>query len=415
MSDTVAIVDLYGPTARLAEAFTARGFAVVRVQSTAEVPPVYRPVFDPTRFAVNIIHRGDLDETAAQVQAHRPRAVITGGELGIELADALSEHLGLDTNGSNLSAARRHKYLMVEQLRAAGLRATDQLLVESAAQLRDWHADRGGRVVVKPVRSMANDGVSFCDTPDESVTAYLELMSSANIFGIPHEGVVAQAFLVGAEFVVNSVSCRGQHRFTDLWQYTKMSANGVSDRVSGAVSVPVDDPAWAVLTDYAGDVLTALGVDYGPAHLEVMLTPDGPTMVEIGVRLCGADTSYFAEIAGGESQIEWTVDAFTDPDRFLDNLGQSHQTSAHVAMAFLTSPVAGTLTSYPLLPEVESLPSFHNVQLMVRPGEELEVTVSDITEPAMVGLAHPVREVLRRDLNTVNYLDGHGFYEVAGR
>ena len=47
-------------------------------------------------------------------------AVLAGTETGVELADQLSETLGLRSNGTKLSEERRNKYAMGEAVRAAG-------------------------------------------------------------------------------------------------------------------------------------------------------------------------------------------------------------------------------------------------------------------------------------------------------
>jgi len=418
MTGTVVMVDLYAPTMRLAQGYMDRGFEVVQVQSTPEVPPVYRG-FSGAGLAGRIVHRGGsedsehLESTLNAVKSLDPVAVTTGGETGVELADLLSERLGLASNGTASSSVRRDKFAMVEMLRAHGLRATEQFLVTDRESLRRWHGELGGKVVIKPTRSAGNDGVAFCPDPEDSIAAYERIVHERNIFGVENEGVVAQQFLVGGEYVVNTVSCAGHHRVTDMWKYVKISANGVSDRVAAAVSVAQDDARTASLMEYAVAVLDALGIAYGPAHLEIMMTPDGPTLVEIGARLCGADTAKYAELAHGESQIDWTVTAFTDPDRFTRECDRAAQDHAHAAMVFLTSPFDGTLVGYPKLDQVVNLPSYVDHQVIVEPGQHLQRTVSDVTEPMMIGLADPVRDVLERDLSTVLFLDGDGFYDVA--
>lgn len=410
---TVAMVDVYAPTMRLAEAFAAAGCRVVRVRSTAEVPAVYRGGGEADIFIDTIVHTGDVEATLKAVADHDPVAVVTGGELGVELADLLSEALGLTTNGSAASAARRDKYAQNERIRAAGMAVPRQLLVEDADRLAAWHRSLGGRIVVKPVRSAGNDGVAFCDTPDAAVEAYRAAAGAVNIFSRRNEGVVAQEYLSGTEYAVNTVSRDGRHRTTDVWRYVKISANGVRDRIAAAVLVPPTAPERADLVDHAFRVLDALEVRHGPAHHEVMLTADGPRPVEVGVRLCGADTAAQALLASGESQVERTVQAYLDPDGFLAEVDAPQQLRRHVAMAFLTSPVAGTLRGYPLLPRVRELESCHDVQIAVPVGGRLPLTVDDTTEPAMVVLAHESASVVDRDLATVGWLDGHGFYDVA--
>jgi biotin carboxylase len=409
---TIVMVDVYAPTMRLAQAFHDAGLTCVRVQSTPFTPAVYADPFDRGIFVADLTHDGDMDATLAAVAAFDPVAVITGGELGVELADHLSEALGLPSNGGELSAARRDKFLQVERLRGAGLRASRQLLVRDPEQLMEWVEELGCAVVVKPIRSAGNDGVALCHTGEEAAAAYRRLVGASNLFGIVNEGVVAQELLVGTEYAVNTVSCQGRHRVTDLWRYAKIGANGVENRVAAGLSVSLDDPVRPALFAYAHQVLDALGVGFGPAHLEIIVIEEGPCLVEVGVRLCGADTAYWAELAYGESQVPWTLDAYLSPGRFLAEVHRPHQLSDHVAMAWFTSPVAGVLRSYPRLPEVEALASLREVRLGVHPGEQLEITVDDTTEPLMVGLAHPIEEVVRRDLATLLYLDGPGFYDV---
>ena len=52
---------------------------------------------------------------------------MAGAETGVALADELSEHLQLRSNGTAQSEARRNKYLMGEAVRDAGIRAAKQL------------------------------------------------------------------------------------------------------------------------------------------------------------------------------------------------------------------------------------------------------------------------------------------------
>src|SRR6202011_2477627 len=101
----------------------------------------------------------------------------------------------------------------------------------------------------------------------------------SNVFAVPNEGGVAQEYLFGTEYAVDAVSCRGRHRVTDLGEYAQLAVNGVFDRMSGCFTM-VDGETRAVLGEYAGGVLDALGIAYGPAHLEIMLTPNGPCLVE---------------------------------------------------------------------------------------------------------------------------------------
>jgi len=409
---SVVIVDVYGAVNRMALAFRDAGYDCVRVQSTPQVPPSYESGDTFDAYRDNIVYRGDFADLLARLKAYHPIAVVAGSELGVEFTDRIAEELALPGNGTALSQARRDKYVQIETLRAAGVPATRQLLVTDADQLVRWHEEIGGRVVVKPIRSARNDGVTFCDTPAESAAAYRHLLTRKNVFDVRNEGVVAQEYLRGTEFIVNTVSCRGRHRLTDMWRYTKITVNGIRDRINGMLSVPDDDPRHAVLLDYTYAVLDALGIQYGPLHLEIMITSDGPRLVEAGARLCGADVARYAVLMSGESQMDRTVQAYVAPERFLAEYQGPYAKNNSAAMGFLASPVEGILRGYPLAHLVEELESFAGMKLRIPIGERIVRTVDDDTEPAAVGLVHPDPSVVEQDFATLCYLDGFGFYDV---
>ncbi|MDN5382153.1 MULTISPECIES: ATP-grasp domain-containing protein [Streptomyces] len=409
----VVIVDPYAPARGFPAAFRAAGHPVVRVQSTPEVPLVYRGSLDLSEYQDNLVFTGDLEAFTRTVRALRPAAVLTGSEIGVEFADLLSEALGLPGNGTELSRARRDKYAMIERIKACGVPGARQLLVESEEQLRAWHERIGGTIVLKPLRSAAGDGVSFCSTPDQSAAAYKLLADRTTVFSESAAGVVAQEYLVGTEYIVNTVSCQGRHQVTDAWQTERISVNGVTDLLVETYLLPAADAAVRELTPYAFEVLDALGIQYGPAHLEIKRTPNGPRLVEIGARISGGELPYYAQRAIGEGQLEWTVDAYLRPDRFAARAGQNYRVRRAIGWAGLASPYEGRLVGYRDLQKIRELPSVVDVRTLVRPGEWIRRTVDDMTYPLTVRLEHEVHDVLLRDLNTIRYLDGAFMYEVV--
>lgn len=405
------VVDAYAASRSLVLEFRNRGFSCVRVQSTREVPFVYRSApYDPGDFVADIVHDGDAAATVAAVAEYRPIAVVAGGEIGVELADLLAERLGLPGNGTALSAARRDKYLMIEAVRAAGLRAARQLRVTDAAELAAWHRGLGGRVVVKPPRSAASQGVFFCDAPEESVAAFRALAGADDVFSRPNDGAVAQEYLPGTEYMVNTVSRDGRHHLCDVWRTSRISANGVVDLCDALALIDSADPVVAPLEEYAFGVLDALGIRHGPAHLEIRMTPEGPCLVEVGARIAGGGIPACATLGIGESQLEWTVDAYTRPERFHARAGSRYAVRRHCVIVGMVSPVEGVLAEYRGIEEIKALESFHDLVTPVRPGERIRRTVDDLGYPVIVTLLHELEEVVQRDLNTIRHLDGAAFY-----
>ncbi|MFF0190838.1 ATP-grasp domain-containing protein [Streptomyces sp. NPDC005244] len=406
----VVIVDAYAPTLRLAQHFRDAGAALIRVQSTREVPHVYRSSLESGAYVDNIVFDGDLTTLCARIAVHDPVAVVAGGESGVELADALSSALGLPTNGVEHSEARRDKYVMIETIRRAGVDAAHQLRVRDEDELRSWHETMGGRIVLKPVRSAAGDHVFFCQTPEESLAAFRKISDATNVFSERNTGVVAQEYLCGTEYMVNTVSRDGHHRVCEIWRTSRVVANGLTDLADGGYLIARRGEAQDVLAHYATEVLDALGIRHGPAHLEIKLTNDGPRLVEVGARIAGGNIPSHAQLSIGESQLDWTVRAYLDPDAFHAGADVDYRRERYVANLALISPVEGTLRGFRDLDAIRSLESFHDLQVYLRPGDHISRTVDDVTYPAAMLLLHETEEVVLRDANTVRFIDGHGFY-----
>jgi hypothetical protein len=304
---------------------------------------------------------------------------------------------------------------MIETIKAAGLRGARQLLATSAEELEAWHLEHGGRLVVKPLRSAGNDGIRFCDTPQDSAAAFRELLAVDNMFAQRNEGVVAQEYLYGGEFMVNTVSRDGRHHVTDIIATTRVSVNGVHDISNSVYLLPRRGDAQDRLVAYALRVLDALGVRHGPAHIELKLTPEGPVLIEMGARFCGGDLPYYVRRATGESPFDWTVDAYVRPERFHERHALDYTVKQYFASVGLVSPTAGRLAGLRHIDEIKKLESFYDFSQFVPVGGALVPTTDDLTYVGFVRLLHEMEEVVMRDIGTIHYLDGEGMYELAGK
>ncbi|MEU5693417.1 ATP-grasp domain-containing protein [Actinosynnema sp. NPDC020468] len=410
----VAIVDAYSTARYFAPLFRAKGFRCVHVRTAPSIPAVYAPTFVASDFGDEVVHTGDPALTAAALKEFDPVAVIAGIESGVELADRLSEALDLRTNGTELTEARRDKFLMAETVRAAGVPVAAQILTRDREDLRAWFAESGARrVVVKPVKSAGNDGIHFCDDEAAVLAAFDALVDTDSALDLRNDAVLAQEYLEGVEYYVNTVSLDGVHHVTDIHSTRHLNVNGVRDLLGGSHLLERRGPEQDLLVDYATSVLDALGVRNGPAHTELKLTPAGPRLIETASRICGADLPVLVGEAIGESQLEWTVDAYTDPERFTARRVADYVILRHAICVNMVSPRAGTLVSYPKLAQVEALESFHAALVKVKPGGTVSVTRSDFTYPMLVHLLNPSSALLWRDYATTRWLDGDSFYEIA--
>ncbi|MGW3360525.1 ATP-grasp domain-containing protein [Streptomyces bungoensis] len=399
------LVDGYTTGNHLPPAFAKLGVDVVHVQSTPELMTSMR-LPDLTAYRAVIPH-GTPAETAGHLAEFAPICVVAGQEPGVPLADDLSQRLGLPGNGTALSSARRDKYEMIEALRRAGVRCADQIKSRSADTLVAWAEERGRYpVVVKPLSSAATDGVAICRNAEEVRKAADAVLGTVNIFGEHNDEVLIQSFLDGEEYMVDFVSYDGERYACGIWQYHKKlkGTHRIYDRDS--ITPPDAGPAPEIIA-YMHEALDALGIQYGPTHAEVIVTPEGPVLVEVGARLSGGLLPDFHDICLGDNQADVTALAFTRPRDFLDRYaGRTYRKLTEATWILVATDLDGVVESVDqdVVAEIEALESVHTFVPKLAPGKRIRPTVDLYTATAAVHLHNRSAKALERDAARIQQL-----------
>jgi biotin carboxylase len=323
----VVVVDPFSTGAMVAYNATLMGYRCIAAYSaeleqldalTSLIPQGIPLVFDAI-----VGYSSDIATMAEEIKKNgwEILAVLAGAETGVELADKLSEHMGLRTNGTALSEARRNKFIMGETVRAAGIRAVKQLYAtkwgEISEFLSDWNPDPF-KVIVKPVDSAGSEDVTLCLSVDDVKGAFDKIIGKVNGLGIVNKAVLVQEYLEGTEYVIDIVSRDGEHKVVAIWEYERRVCNGASFVCFSQRLLTADEPRCRELMDYQRRVVTALGIRHGPTHGEVKWFKDEPVLVEVGARCHGMEGIWapLADRIYGYNQINATLYAYLDKDAF---------------------------------------------------------------------------------------------------
>lgn len=409
------LVDAYSTGNFLPAAFARLGVDVVHVQSTPE-PMTSMLLPDLTEYRGNVVHTGDLAGTVERLRAYQPIAVLAGQEPGVPLADALSERLGLASNGSRQSLARRDKYQMIETLRAAGIRCARQHRSADPAELVAW-AEAGGDypVVVKPLSSASTDGVFICYDATEVAAAAKHVLASRDIFDLPNTEALIQSYLAGKEYIVDTVSAGGARFVCGVWEYEKSKVTGGKRVYDKDILLHQDASPVAELVSYVDDVLAALGIRHGATHAEVIMTDDGPALVEIGARLNGDMNPGFHDVCLGANQADLVALAYARPAEFAERYGGRVYTKLRAAMVHNTRTERdGVVTSVDqaVVDKIAALPSVHLVSVKLAPGKRIRPTIDLLSSPLRIFLTGDDPAQLRADHGVIQELKDD-VYEVA--
>lgn len=408
---TCIIVDAYSSGNLLAPEFRSRQIECAHVQSSPDIPTPARSSFHPEHFIENISHEGDLRETLEACASLKPLCVVAGSETGVELADLLSERLGLPSNGSCLSAARRDKAWMVTRV-GQRCRVIPSLKTNAYDEALRWAEQRTGwPVVVKPLRSAGSDSVTTCASGEQLREAFAALLGRPDQFGNLISDVLVQERVQGPEYIVDTVSHSGVHRVTNVWSIVKGAYNGGNFVCDYNELLPYDGAGTGLL-DYTCEVLDVLGMRFGPAHTELIVTRDGPTLIETAARMHGAGFPIYSRECVGYSQVDLTADAYVDPVAFRTKTQSPYELRKNLVIVELISGVEGVIKGLPRADEIRGLPSFSDMKLPLRPGDTITRTVDVFSSPGHVVLIHPDMETVRRDIAAIRQIERDGLYEV---
>lgn len=402
------IIDAYSTTRQLGPAFAGLGYDTVHVQTLRELSDQQRDALGSYSFVENILFDGNVPGLIDHLARHYPgmKCIVPGIESGVTLADQLSEHFKLRSNGTAKSPARRDKYAMADAVRHAGLPAIPCLKTADAQDALAWAREQGvWPIVLKPKSSSGTFGFNICQDEVELLTTFGRLLNSKDIFEDVVDEVLVQPLVLGQEYAVNFVSCHGRHLVTDIWR-TDKSRRGQSKVYEKETLVLQDDPHFEAMTGYVAKVLDALGIAFGPSHTEVMVTPQGEVLlIETAARMMGAlDVSMITE-AYGYDPVQLTAEAYLIEDRFLERLkAPLPERRRHACMVQMLSSSRGTLKGFDL-DRLQGLPSFHGADLFLKAGDALVPTIDSYTSPGLIFLSHADPKVIDLDYQTLRELE----------
>mmetsp|Transcript_6749 Transcript_6749/g.16466 ORF Transcript_6749/g.16466 Transcript_6749/m.16466 type:complete len:994 (+) Transcript_6749:177-3158(+) len=426
--EAVVLVDPYSTGCCVAEEIMKRGFSVIALWTRGFSPDMKTHV--PLSCGnLNYLAEVEESETLAKTSqavyeaagSLRVVACLAGGEAGVDLADALSEHIKVRSNGTSIPN-RRDKKIQQEIIRKHGLRSVRQAGGDNFDDVKDFLQTEPYPVVLKPVESAGSDGVKLCHSFEEAKEHFHVLMSSQMVNGGDCPSVLCQEFLRGKEYVVDHVSRDGEHKTVMLWVYDKRPCHGSAFVYFGCVPVDSESLEAKILIPYVRGVLDALEFKNGPSHAEVMMTPDGPCLVEMNCRAHGGDGNWrplCLHLTGGYSQVEATVDAFLDKKQFsvLPSKPPSPFKAAGQEV-ILVSYGRGVVKTTPGFEDIRQMPSFVYLETGVRPGSVVDYTIDLFTGIGSVILMHKDRAVLEEDIRRIREMEKNNelftFEEQAG-
>ncbi|MFB8144062.1 pyridoxal-phosphate dependent enzyme [Streptomyces parvus] len=339
----------------------------------------FRPVLltgDPDRYAglgdtgceILRCETNDANALRAAIQERFTREEIAGitttSDFYVPAVADLAEWLGLPGSPAAAVTLCRNKALLRARLAEAGVAQPRFALVTVPDDVADAVAGVGLPCVVKPVDDSGSNNVLLCRTPEEAVgQAELILGIHTNVRGMPTaRTVLVEEFVDAPEFSVEVFSREGVAECVGV---TAKRVGGAPHFVENRHVFPAGLSAEDrdALVGAVSAALAACGVEFGPTHTEVRLTPDGPVIIEINPRLAGGMIPELIRLATGVDLLEQQLRAAAGLETFL---GPTRE--GHAGIQFLISGRKGVLTGVGGVPEASRVAGVEEVRVTGRAG-----------------------------------------------
>lgn len=349
-----------------------------RLFARAAASQGYSPILlsrTPSRYKYAREDNLDVLEVDTQDERHLLAAchqLATTGELGgitssseyfIQTAATLASQLGLP--GPNPESIRRCRDKLEQRLRLQTARIGVPAFEAAETELEALADAKtiGFPVVLKPISGSGSVGVKLCSDGDEVVShAHSLLNESHNERGMPiQRRILVEEFAQGQEFSV------------EIFGGTII---GITRKHLGALPYFVetghDFPAQLSTSDEelisqtAYRAIDALGLGWGPVHLELLVSKGEARIIEVNPRLAGGYIPELVRLAVGIEMIAETIRAATGKAVALKRLSNKH-----ASIRFILSPSHGTLSCVGGLEAAMRLQGVVDVQLYCQPGERV--------------------------------------------
>ncbi len=331
--------------------------------------------------------RGELDELWAEAACAAtvegaPDGIVAFSEPQVIGAALLQDTFALPGPGLHAAVLSRNKALQRGRFAACGVRQPEYVVTDDLAAVESWAAARLP-VVVKPLGLFGSEGVQLVADRD----SYRDVARRRT-----RERLLVETAIDGPEYSWEALVVDGSVRLENLTAKETTGppsfveiAHRTAVRLAPAVARQVDVLTCAVLG--------GLRMRTGLVHLEFRLPAEGPTLMEVAVRMPG---DYLMDLLGLTHGLDWfelTVRAALSLE-----LPQAPAEPVRYAASYLPVSPPGVVTEIAGLDEIKAHPCVVQAGAKLAVGDEVAPLRSSAQRVGHVVLAAASPQELERAL-----------------
>ena len=292
-------------------------------------------------------------------------AVGSYAEIDQDHAARIAAALGVPMHDPQTVAAAHDKALMRALLREAGVDDTPAAVADDLAEAQAFADRHGYPLIAKPVRGAGSTYVARIGGADELEAAFRR---ASTVSDFSSGTVLLERFMTGPQVSVEGLSENGDHLVVGVT--AKFSEPEHLVEIGHVCPAELDDVTDKNIACYVSTVLTTLGVRDGATHTELVLTSDGPRVIETHVRLAGDEIPDLVREAVGVDLVECVAKQALGIAVLDDAAEQLAAAPPRASAIWYAVPgAAGTLRAVEGIDEAAGVAGVTAARAMLSPGD----------------------------------------------
>ena len=247
-----------------------------------------------------IISTLDIDGTIKAAKKYKIDGIMTlATDMPMRTVASVADHCSLVGISLDTAIKATDKSVMRATLKAAGVPEPVFYCVNNREEYLETIKKFRTKYIVKPADSSGSRGVSLVTNEKTALEAYdYARQSSRN--GV----VIVEEQMIGPEVSVETLAIDGE---IHVIQITDKITTGAPHFVELGHTQPsrLSESIQEAIKAVAIMANKAIGIENGPSHTEIIVTKDGPKIVELGARLGGdCITTHLVPLSTGVNMVE---------------------------------------------------------------------------------------------------------------
>jgi len=310
-----------------------------------------------------------------------PIAVIPGHEYAVPAAARLAERYGVPGPSLGAALSLRDKHLLRSVAAGAGIANPASRLVSSAEDVAAFHAEYGGKIIIKPTNRQASLGMRTVTDPERIPETWRECLDQDAESTLPDRPqelrMLVEQWVDGPEYSVELLYSNGTLVFGNVTEQLHFPGPYPVEQ-GHLVPAPISAELTERLIGETVRLLDAVGFGVGLVHCEWIVDDGRPYLVECAGRQPG---DYILELIEGAYSFD-LYQAYLD--LMTGGLPTVPRTAVAGAVTWYRSDEPGEVVSVDGVASAAALPGVKTCAALVEPGKTVNPLRSSWDRTAVV-------------------------------